>query len=476
MKLRLSNKTDRILMGLLFFFLLVACSDDFLDISPEDRIAKESFFQTESDLDAAVIGIYVAERDLYAGGELGLYNIEETRSDNTNQKDGRQSEHRAVDNFTAFGGNTSYTQSWAFSYNVINLANAVIDRAPEVEMDSDRKNELIGEARFIRANTYFKLVQDYGGVPLRLEETLDLGSDNELTRSPIDSVYMAIEKDLQFSGENLPETRSGDDKGRAISAAAWGLLGKAYLQQGKNQDAIEAFEKINPDQFNLLSDYSNLWEPGNKNNEEIVYEIQFQPPKSGAPYWNAFAPASLGVPGGTNGSVSPNTPTLDLINAYEDGDLRKTASIDFTANGKPFIIKFRDPSVSVGNDADTNFPVIRYADILLMLAEAKGESQEAYNLINKVRNRAGLPNISSSSPGSFSDKVMHERQVELAFEMHRMHDIQRMETQKAIELMNNHLKREYPNSDFSFDEHDLLNPIPTTEIQSNPKIEQNQGY
>jgi hypothetical protein len=174
--------------------------------------------------------------------------------------------------------------------------------------------------------------------------------------------------------------------------------------------------------------------------------------------------------------VAPNAPTQDLINAYELGDKRKAASLAVAPDGTPYILKFKDPGVKVGNDANVDFPVLRYADVLLMLAEATGESAQSYALINQVRNRAGLKDISAATPGTFMDKLMHERQVELAFECQRWHDILRLGDAKAVSLMNAHLTREYPGQNFQIDSHDLLNPIPVSEMQTNAKMEQNPGY
>src|ERR1700688_3136789 len=146
--------------------ICASCSKNFLDVVPVDRIPKEQFFKSEADLTSAVYGVYAAQRGLYVNTEIGLYNLEETRSDNTNQIYGLQTEHRAVDNFTVQSGNTSITDTWATAYNVINLCNAVVDRGPGITMDETTKAQLIGEALFVRANTYFQLLQDYGAVPL----------------------------------------------------------------------------------------------------------------------------------------------------------------------------------------------------------------------------------------------------------------------------------------------------------------------
>ncbi|HEY4155717.1 MAG TPA: RagB/SusD family nutrient uptake outer membrane protein [Puia sp.] len=458
--------------------VLSSCKKDFLDVVPVDRIPKEEFYKTEADLTAAIYGAYAAQRGMYTGGELPLYDLEETRSDNTNENLGRQTEHKAVDNFTVQSGNTSITGEWGANYDCINLCNAIIDRAPNVDMDETRKQQMIGEALFIRAHAYFLLVQDYGGLPLRLHETVSLSGDNNLARSSVDSVYLQIISDLQAAASSLPDSYSGTDVGRATAYAANALLGKVELQKGDKQAAVDALRKVvfpgTP--YSLLPNYADLWNPTTKNSPESIFELQFLPPLNGSPFWNYFAPATLAIPGGTNGSTAPNTPTQDLINAYETNDTRLAASIGYDPGGTPYILKFKDPSVSVGNDANNNFPVLRYADALLMLAEALGESTEAYDLINEVRARAHLGPVGAATPGTFIDKLMHERQVELAFECHRWHDLLRLDQSETLSIMNAHLAREFPANNIVIDAHNLLAPLPDAEVQTNALAEQNPGY
>jgi hypothetical protein len=470
--------TRIVLILLCAMALLPACKKDFLDVVPTDRIPKEQFFKNEADMTAAIYGVYAAHENLYTQSELALYNLEETRSDNTNQDYGRQAEHKAVDNFTVQSGNTSITGMWALAYNVINLCNAIVDRAPGATMDATKKAGIVGEAQFIRAQVYFLLLQDYGPVPLRIHETLSLSGNNNLARASADSVYLQIISDLTTAAANLPPNYSGADIGRATSYAANALLGKVLLQKGDAAGAQAALRKVvfpgTP--YSLLPNYADLWTPGVKNSAESIFEIQFLPPLNGCPYWNYFAPPSLNVPGGTNGSTSPNTPTRDLINAYEPGDKRLAASIAYDPNNQPYILKFKDPGVAVGNDANTDFPIIRYADAMLMLAESLGETPEAYSLINQVRERAGLADISSATPGTFISKLMHERQVEFAFECQRWHDLLRMGQDSAISIMNVNLAHEFPGSNISIDAHNLLAPIPNTELQTNTLATQNPGY
>ncbi len=458
--------------------ILSSCSKDFLDVVPVDRIPKEEFFKTEADLTSAVYGIYAAQRNLYVDNELGLYNLEETQSDNTNQIYGLQTEHRAVDNFTVQSGNTSITGTWASAYYAINLCNAVVDRGPAIDMDETTKAQLIGEALFVRACIYFQLVQDYGAIPLRVKETVTLAGDNNMTRTSVDSVYTQIVADLQLAASTLPASYSGTAVGRATSYAANALLGKVSLQHGDPASAVTALRKVvfTGSPYSLLPNYADLWNPANKNSAESIFEIQFLPPLDGSPYWNYFAPASLNVPGGQNRSVAPNTPNQDLIDEYESGDTRLAASIGIDPNNRPYILKFKDPGVIVGNDASNDIPVLRYADAILLLAEALGETGEAYDLINTVRSRAHLGPIDASTPGTFIHKLMHERRVELAFELQRWHDLHRLPEAETISIMNANLAEVFPGLNITMDSHSLIAPIPNTELGSNKLATQNPGY
>ncbi len=465
-------------MIVLCISIFTSCTKDFLNVLPVDRIPRDEFSKTEADLTSAVYGVYAAQRFLYVNNELGLYNLEETRSDNTNQNFGLQTEHRAVDNFTVQSGNTSITGTWASAYYAINLCNAVIDRGPAITMDETTKKQLIAEALFIRVQTYFQLVQDYGPVPLRVKETISLSGDNNLARAPLDSIYFQIITDLQLAASSLPASYTGSDIGRATSFAANELLGKVQLQKGDKASAVDALRKVvfagSP--YSLLPNYADLWKPDTKNSAESIYEIQFLPPLDGSPLWNYFAPASLNVPGGQNRSLAPNTPNKDLIDEYEPNDTRFAASIAFDTDNRAYILKFKDPGVVVGNDANNDFPVLRYADAILLLAEALGETSESYDLINRVRARAQLGPVSSATPGSFIDKLTHERRVELAFEAHRWHDLLRLAPSETIQIMNANLAEVFPGQNISIDAHNLIAPLPNTEISSNKLATQNPGY
>ena len=145
-------------------------------------------------------------------------------------------------------------------------------------------------------------------------------------------------------------------------------------------------------------------------------------------------------------------------------------------NNLAYILKFKDPGVIVGNDANNNFPILRYADALLLLAEALGETPEAYDHINQVRAACRLGPISAATPGTFMDKLMHERRVELAFECHRWHDLLRFPVAETVSIMNANLALIFPGQNITIDAHNLMAPLPNTELGSNKLATQNPGY
>src|SRR6185437_10114941 len=257
-------KVRAIILLFLLFGIIDSCKKSFLQQVPTDVIPTVAFYKTAEDLTGAVNGAYAYQRSIYSN--YFLYNIEEIRSDNTSNKLGAQAEQRAADNFQADQGNYIFGNDWAESYTCINLCNAIINRGPSINMDNTLRDRLIGEAKFIRAQTYFCLVQDYGGVPLRLTESTSLSGDNTLARASVPDVYNSIVGDLVFAATALPKNYTGSDVGRATSGAALGLLGKAYLQEGKKDSAAFYLQQVvRSNEYQLLPKYADLWAPANKN-------------------------------------------------------------------------------------------------------------------------------------------------------------------------------------------------------------------
>ena len=232
--------------------------------------------------------------------------------------------------------------------------------------------------------------------------------------------------------------------------------------------------------YSLLANYSGIWAAGNKNTAESIFEVNFLPDnQTGFGLPGTFIPASeaarLGIKAGGS-SLLTEFPTKDIMDAYEAGDLRKAASVSISvAKGEAYISKFMDLSAASGGH-NINWIVLRYADVLLMLAEAVGEGSEAYTLVNQVRARAGLQAIDANSPGTFITKIMHERQVEFAFEMQRWFDLLRLPQQDILTIMGADLQRERGKT-YNIAAYHLLYPIPLPEVQvSKGVVTQNTGY
>jgi starch-binding outer membrane protein, SusD/RagB family len=476
---KIAKISRHLVIIILLSFVFSSCSKGFLDVVPIDRVAKDNFFKTESDLRIAVNGVYAAQRSLYADGSWFV--LEDARSDNTTQNVNDQAERVAPESFTDDAGNLLVLTIYTQLYDIVNLCNAIIERAPNATGDEAAIARIVAEAKFLRAATYFELVQDWGEVPLKTTESLDFGNVI-LPRSSVADIYNFIVSELTEAASVLPKTydgTAGNEIGRATWGAATGLLGKVQLQQGKKAEAAAALQSVvDANLYSLLPSYVTLWDPASQNTAESLYEIQFEPAnQTGSPYTSAFIPPTeanaLGIVAG--GNAFAVRPTADLVNAYESGDLRKDASLAIDGAGLPYIIKYLDLQAAASG-ARNNFPVLRYADVLLALAEALGESPEAYGYINLVRERAGLDPIDGSTPGTFINKVQHERRVELAFEGHRWHDLLRLPSDKTISIMSAQLTAQFGRS-IQLSSRNLLYPIPIAEIQtSDGIITQNPGY
>lgn len=464
---------------------LVSCKKSFLDLTPVSNANVQAFYKNESDMRVALNAAYGS---LQTGGQYQNANwqVGEVRSDNTmNWEGGGNFPDAEVDQFKESSANSIINSMWLDTYHGILLCNIVISRIEPVEMNQDLKNQFTGEAKFLRALMYFNLVRTFGDVPLVIKETGSVQEGYEQARTPVSAVLDQVAQDLTDAAQVLPATFTGNDMGRATSGAARSLLGKVLLTRGDYAGAAAALkEVIDAGTYRLLPDYAELWNPANANHAESIFEVQFKKggTGTGSTFNNQFAPRNsdlavtvVGFAGGKN------LPTADLVNAYEPGDLRKNISLKETyeLNGQtiydPYTLKYKDIPF-VDNDADNNWYVLRYADVLLMYAEAvneinNGPNTEAYDMVNLIRDRAELePLPDGLSKTAFADAIQHERQVELAFEGHRWFDLLR--TGKALEKMNAHFA-----GTISLQEYHLLFPIPQSQININPGvIIQNPGY
>lgn len=417
--------------------LISGCSKDFTDLNPISQRNVGSFYKTGNDM---VIATNAAYKALQMDGAYNqsYWVMNEMRSDNTDggaDNTGLGANLNAIDNFVENAATAEIiTNSYLDTYVGINRCNIVLSRIDAVEMDVNLKNRLKGETLFLRSLFYYNLAVNFGRIPLVLKEiTVDEGKD--YPQLPAIDVYNQLVKDLTIAEGYLPLRYTGLDVGRATKGAAATLLGKIYLTMGNKTAAISPLRRVKDTYgYSLVPNYQNIWGLANKNNVESVFEVQYKGggTNTGNAFTNAFSPLLIQTTGGYK-----NRPTAEMEAAYELGDARKAASmnpINGPLNAGRFILKYGTTTAFNEGQADYNFIVLRYADVLLMLAEAVGEGTEGYGLINMVRRRATLTtDISAATPGTFAEKLLKERRVELAFENHRWPDLLRFN--KATEFL-----------------------------------------
>ena len=472
-------------------FSFSSCSD-FLEQNPQTDLSENDFYKTADDILSAVNGVYssLQEGDIYGN----WYVFGEIPSDNTrNQLSGSVTTQNEFDQFYIDTQNSMIANFWKAAYKVINRTNTVLGRIDGVEINTELANRYKLECKFIRALMYFNLVRVYGDVPLVLKE-ISISESYDILREPKENVYNQIIADLK-EAQDLPVSYSTAEDGRATQGAAKALLANVYMTLHKYAEAETILaEIINSGQYSLLENtpgslnidgYKNVFSPVNHNSKEGIFEIQFLKGGygEGSNYANNFAPENSGTNvvavGGTGGN---NIPEMDIYNAYEEGDLRRdfSMSLGYYDNRKNnewvesrYVCKFMDVPYQ-NNDASNNYPVIRYADVILMYAEAlnqNGKTAEACKYLNMTRRRGFGYQTTETSPvdlqttdkAQFALMVEQERRVELAFENHRWFDLIR--TGRAVEVMKS--------KGFSLNETNLICPIPQKQIDVNPKLTQN---
>lgn len=472
-------------------FSFSSCSD-FLEQNPQTDLSENDFYKTADDILSAVNGAYssLQEGDIYGN----WYVFGEIPSDNTrNQLSGSVTTQNEFDQFYIDTQNSMIANFWKAAYKVINRTNTILGRIDGIEINTELANRYKLECKFIRALMYFNLVRVYGDVPLVLKE-ISISESYDILREPKENVYNQIIADLK-EAQDLPVSYSTAEDGRATQGAAKALLANVYMTLHKYAEAETILaEIINSGRYSLLENtpgslnidgYKNVFSPVNHNSKEGIFEIQFLKGGygEGSNYANNFAPENSGTNvvavGGTGGN---NIPEMDIYNAYEEGDLRRdfSMSLGYYDNRKNnewvesrYVCKFMDVPYQ-NNDASNNYPVIRYADVILMYAEAlnqNGKTAEACKYLNMTRRRGFGYQTTETSPvdlqttdkAQFALMVEQERRVELAFENHRWFDLIR--TGRTVEVMRS--------KGFSLNETNLICPIPQKQIDVNPKLTQN---
>ncbi len=427
----------KILSILLISVSLSSCGD-FLDIPSETSLSSDIYYQSQSDFEQAINGCYSLLRGLYSGQD-GAWAMGELRSDNTtyafNPNDRGTISAEFVKDFIDDANNSVPFNKYVTNYSIISNVNYLLDPIDDVDFDQTAKNNIKGQAYFLRALAYLDLVQYFGSVPMHLKPVRALGDAAQPLASE-EEVYAQIISDANQAVELLP-AKSSQEAGRATSGAANMILANVYINQKKWAEAETALRKITG--YELLEDYSSVFEPTNKNNAESIFEVQYKQGNEGfaSYFFYTFLPqpitaeeasAVTGIPEISRIVEGYNIPTPDIIAAYEEGDVRKDASVGMlTAHGVkyPYIKKYCHSHEQTGN-TDDNWPVYRYSEALLYMAEAlneQGNTSEAAKYLNRVRNRAGLSNTVATSQSEMRIAIMNERRVELAFENKRWLDL-----------------------------------------------------
>ena len=450
-----SIKTLLILLPMLF----AACGEEFLNIPSETALTTGIYFQKQSDFQSAINAAYEPLRGLYSGNN-GQWALTEMHSDNAHFT--LNTDYRATidqENAAYFiyeAANPIPLNQYRANYRVIARANQILVTIDAVEFeDAEQKDWIKGQALFLRGFAYFNLMTLFAQVPMHLVPVTTL-EETALPLSERSDVFNQIKVDVTDAIALLPEKSEADyDMGRATAGAARMLLANVHMMLLEYPSAQALLEDIvASNEYSLVPDYADIFDPTNKNNSESIFEIQYRQGTDGysSSFTYSFLPYPLEKdtvakltnvtnPNSLTLGEGYNTPSFDLIAEYEPGDLRYAATIDsvHTANAPPrkvpYCKKFTHDHQLL-NNSDDNWPVFRYADALLLLAEAlneQGQFGPALDIINNIpagssvsiRGRAGLANAVAASQADVRDALRHERRIEMAFENKRWPDLVR---------------------------------------------------
>ncbi|WP_343670133.1 RagB/SusD family nutrient uptake outer membrane protein [Chitinophaga sp.] len=415
--------------------------------------------------------------NLQENGLYGLYlpALSEIPSDNTFDEVPANDDgvYGQLDQFSVAPANNIIASNWRQSYYAIQKANLVLNRIDNITYASNTTKEARkGEMKFIRALLYFNLVRLYGDVPLVTQETTDPNTYFGQGRNAVADVYTQITKDLTEAIDQLPVTAT--QKGRVVKTAAQTLLAKVYLTQGNYSAAKTLLDAVvSSGNHRLMNNPADVFNISNENNAEIIFSVQFASGingnTEGSIMFQIFSPS-----GTQTGAKGHNLPTKSLYNLYTNDDKRKGIYLDVTAAGVPYCKKLTKPTTVI-TDGGSDVVVLRYADVLLMLAECEnelGNTAAAIPYLDAIRTRAGLAGTTATTQQTLRDAIATERRFELIGEGHRWFDLVRTGT--AISVMNQWFTDN--NIQISIDAHNLLMPVPQGQIDTDLSIKQNTGY
>ena len=494
-------------------FTLIGCSDD-LELQNPNVITQETFWQTEADVLSALAATYKVLKDVNSG-YWGVRGVEVTngRGDDFFIRNDVRSLYE-LSTFTNTPTTGTPASMYSGFYTGIFRANQIIANVPNANISEEQKEQYIAEARFLRGLNYFHLAINFGSVPI-ITTVPQTREEYFVAKSPEEEVWLQVERDFQAAKEALPIVYPAEWIGRATKGAAIGYLGKAYLYQEEWSKAESEFSLLaEPDgspkapfTYDLLEDYSHNFIAEYDGNKESLFEIQNQDVGGTNPWAGENADEAQGVT--TAQEFAPTEvggwfeafPTNEVFEEFQeektmegDFDPRMYASLVWDYPGATFYNRpFSDFSLQFGYDAmikkyqnymddtegnyisEINEKALRYADILLMYAEAlimQGRVAEAYPLVNRIRNRADLPDLEPGlSQSEMMAEIRHQRMVEFFREGLRFYDLKRWGMLEEEITDGDKVGKEY----FNLARHEYF-PIPQDELNTNPNIEQNPAW
>jgi starch-binding outer membrane protein, SusD/RagB family len=483
----------------------IGCKKEFLDEQNLSALTLQNYFTTEAQAQAAINGIYPTLQLFTSAnanyGESPWTSIEFPVGHATTL--GQSLYNNGLIRHNNSSIEPVFKTVWVGLYNGIANANVAINKIPAIVMNEQTKKSLLGEAYFLRALYYFYLVRLYGDIPLITDEINFASPDLYPNRSPKEKVYDLIVNDLKEAEKSgLPAT---DRKGKASVGAVKSLLASVYLTMAGQPlkkgaayytlAADKAKEVIDMNAYPLFTDYYFLHDRAHKNQGELIFQVQYATGIRTNDITKAVTPNKIGISLlDEYGAIMPRS---EFVKSYEANDKRaqekqffftqynKKNSTSIVQFGEYALYKyFLVEAAGAGGDLneDQNFTIFRYPEVLLTYAEASNEvngpTQVAYDQVNLIRKRANLPNLSGLSKDQFREAIWKERYHELAFENKAYFDIQR--TGKVYNLAGNKFEDAFTfknESGATFDEKYMLWPVPSSEIDANPKLNpQNPGW
>lgn len=469
---------------------LVSCEDKLLNLTPESVLTPTNFYKNAADINQAVLGVY---NSLQTRRQTD-YLLMEVPADNLYMSANTTiAGSNDVDFLTVNADNALTAAFWNTTYNGIFRANAVLlNIDTPTNYAAGQKDQLTGEAKFMRALFYFDLVRVFGGVP-KVVDKITISEAAALPKATEEEIYALIVSDLTDAAAKLP-VRKSIATGRASKGAAAALLAKVYVYRQDWANAKTQLEKvINELDYKLVNDFASLWKLESEDNDEVIFTVKYVDGTNGQSLSTSYTPNG-GLVGIADRGAETSLPSWSLIKKYEAGDKRKAATVQewWTSPAQPNSAPIYYPYVSKYavkhsyGASGIDIPVLRYADVVLLYAETLfklGDKANALVQLNKIRERAfgdATHNYKGTEATDFMDLILNERQLEFAYEHERWFDLVR--TGKYLSVMTqeerlyNYAAKTPVVVNLAPKDFMKVYPIPQAQIDLSSGLKQNSGY